>query len=185
MEYHFHPALTVESEQFGDAVLSRYPLRVIRADALPTLENARTPLEPRGALWVSIEAPQGRVQVLNTHLGLRHRERLAQVLALLDSNWLGHPACTEPLLLLGDFNALPSSKVYQLLARRLRDAQKSLAGQRPRGTWFGRIPWGRIDLVFLGGDWEVQSIDVPRSLLARVASDHLPLVVELRLRRSD
>jgi endonuclease/exonuclease/phosphatase family metal-dependent hydrolase len=182
MEYHFHPALTVESEQYGDAVLSRYPLRVVRAAGLPTLENRRTPLEPRGALWVAIDGPQGEVQVFNTHLGLRRRERRAQALSLLDSQWLGHPDCREPLLLLGDFNALPSSDVYRLLTGRLRDAQTALAGHKPRGTWFGRVPWGRIDHVFLGGDWEVVSIDVPRSLLARIASDHLPLVVELRLR---
>ncbi len=182
MEYHFHPALTVESEAFGDAILSRYPLRVVRAAALPTLENVRAPLEPRGALWVAIEGPQGEVQVLTTHLGLRRRERRAQVLALLDSDWLGHPACTEPLVLLGDFNALPSSEVYRLLTRRLRDAQTALAGHKPRGTWCGRVPWGRIDHVFLGGPWDVERVEVSRSLLARIASDHLPLVVDLRLR---
>src|SRR6185295_86437 len=55
MAHHFHPAFRLAEEQYGDAVLSHYPMKLVKAGGLPRL--ARAPyLEPRGALWVSIAA---------------------------------------------------------------------------------------------------------------------------------
>jgi endonuclease/exonuclease/phosphatase family metal-dependent hydrolase len=53
---------------------------------------------------------------------------------------------------------------------------------RPRGTWFGRYPIHRIDHVFIDGALLVRSVEVPRTMLTRIASDHLPLIVDLTLR---
>lgn len=180
MAFHFHPALTLEEEQYGDAILSRYPMRLVKAGALPGLPGAPG-LEPRGALWVSVTVNGQRVQLINTHLGLFRRERLRQVEALLGPDWLEHPDCRPPVVVCGDLNALPGSKVCRKVEQRLQDAQRALLDHRPRGTWFGRYPIHRIDHVFVDRAIAVRSVEVPRTTLTRLASDHLPLIVEVTL----
>jgi endonuclease/exonuclease/phosphatase family metal-dependent hydrolase len=71
--------------------------------------------------------------------------------------------------------------VCKRLSRRLQDVQHALDGHRPKQTFCGRLPLGRIDHVYMSGDWEVVDVQVPRSDIIRRASDHLPLVVDLRL----
>src|SRR5205823_8657116 len=103
MLLHFHPALSVGEERYGDAVLSRLPMRVVRAAALPGL--GRVGLEPRGALWVEVETDGSTMQVVNTHLSLHPTERGLQVNALLGPEWLGAVGAGQAVLC-GDFNAL-------------------------------------------------------------------------------
>ena len=50
---------------------------------------------------------------------------------------------------------------------------------RPRSTWFGHYPVGRIDYIFVNANFNVCSIIVPRTDLEKIASDHLPLITEL------
>jgi endonuclease/exonuclease/phosphatase family metal-dependent hydrolase len=182
MDFHFHPALHLEEERYGDAILTHLPMRLVKAGALPGLPG-KPWLEPRGAMWVEVDVQGASIQVLNTHLGLLPSERLAQVEALLGPEWLAHPDCRGPVILCGDFNALPSSRVCRRLRDRLKDAQIEHKRQRPRGTFFGRFPVVRIDHVFVDASLEVADIEVPDSELARVASDHLPLIVEVKLDR--
>jgi len=180
MEFHFHPALSLEEEQYGDAVLSRYPMRLIRAAALPG-QASRSDREPRGALWVAVDVDGSEVQLVNTHLGLSSAERLAQVEALLGPEWTGGPDFQGPAVLCGDFNAMPRSPAYRRVCESFRDAQLCVNGHRPKRTWFSHYPLSRIDHVFVGRHVNVLGVDVPRSALAGVASDHLPLVVDLSL----
>jgi hypothetical protein len=56
MELHFLPCIERTGEKYGNAVLSRLPMRLIRADRLPQLHHYR---EPRGALWVRIDGAAG------------------------------------------------------------------------------------------------------------------------------
>ncbi|MCA9208953.1 MAG: endonuclease/exonuclease/phosphatase family protein [Planctomycetales bacterium] len=178
MEFHFHPAWQLEEELYGDAILSRLPMRLIQSGPLPRPPN-RERAEPRGAVWVEIQWDAQPLQVVNTHLGLGSRERVVQAEELLGPRWIGHSDCHDPVILCGDFNAIPTSRAYSLLAQRLRDAQRSLVGHRPRATFLSGRPINRIDHVFVGPTLQVRQIEVPRSELARVASDHLPLIVEL------
>lgn len=180
MEFHFHPALHIEEERYGNAILTHLPMRLIKAGPLPGLPG-RPSLEPRGALWVEIDVYGTRVQVLTTHLGLLSQERRAQIEALLSPEWLGHPDCRGPAILCGDLNALPSSQVCRLMRNRLKDAQAEQNRHGPRGTFFGRFPAARIDHIFVDVGFEVTAIEVPANELARVASDHLPLIVDLKL----
>lgn len=177
MEFHFNPAMRVEEELYGDAILSRLPMRLVRAGPLPGLRD-RPGLEPRGALWTAVDIGGVELQVINTHLGLRPRERALQAEALLGPGWLGHRDCRDPVVLMGDFNAVPSSGVYRQISRRLADAQEALSSHRPKCTWSGRLPAARIDHVFLRG-LEVVGVEVPLNGLTRVASDHLPLLAEV------
>jgi endonuclease/exonuclease/phosphatase family metal-dependent hydrolase len=178
---HFNAALRVMEEEYGDAILTARPSKLMKAGALPGLMH-RPALEPRGALWASIHVGGVEVQVINTHLGLRRSERLAQIDALLGSDWLSHPACRGPVVLLGDFNALPRSRAYQRLAAQLRDAQIGPhIHHPPRRTFPARLPLLRIDHVFVSRSVDVVRVEAIRTPLARVASDHLPLIVDLRI----
>jgi endonuclease/exonuclease/phosphatase family metal-dependent hydrolase len=179
MLFHFHPAIELQEEQYGDAILSRYPLHLRRAAQLPALKG-RPGLEPRGALWVAIEVGDHVVHVVNTHLGLHPRERRLQAEALCGPQWLTHPQCTGTRILCGDLNALPRSPVCRRLGGLLRDCEVG-SPERPRRTFFSRYPLGRIDHVFVEADVRVRSVEVPSTALTRVASDHLPLIVELEL----
>src|SRR3954454_19768884 len=53
MACHFHAALKVEEELYGDAILTCYPERLVKAGPLPGHPGIRS-LEPRGALWIEV-----------------------------------------------------------------------------------------------------------------------------------
>ncbi len=180
MEYHFHPSFKVQEERYGDAILSHLPMRLVHTGALPG-SSGRIPFEPRGALWVAVEHRGREVQVINTHLGLSPAERRRQVEALLGPDWLGHPDCQEPRILCGDLNTGPRSAVYRRLQTQLDDAQRMCPEHSPRATFFSRLPRVRIDHIFTGGDLQVLNVEVPRTELAQLASDHLAVLVELEL----
>jgi endonuclease/exonuclease/phosphatase family metal-dependent hydrolase len=182
MRSHFNAALHVEEERYGDAILTAMPERLIRAGALPHYRKIRG-LETRGAIWVEVEALNAKVQVINTHLGLVPAEQQAQAAALI-ADWMTSDAWRSPAILLGDFNAAPYSRTYRMLARALRDAQHGLPFA-PVCTFPSKFPFMRIDHVFLAGPWRVKKVETPFSGLARIASDHLPLLVELDLQRPD
>lgn len=177
MEFHFHPSLRIEEEQYGTAVLSRLPMRVLRAGPLPSPHG-----EQRGAIKVEVMTPRGAAIIVATHLGVLPRERRPQAAALLRDGWLDAPD-GAPVILCGDFNAMPNSLVHRLLGTRLVDAQKAHAaapgGRAPQATFPGRLPSARIDHLFVGPGVRVRKVEVGRGALARMASDHLPLVVDL------
>jgi endonuclease/exonuclease/phosphatase family metal-dependent hydrolase len=178
MELHFHPALRVFDELYGDAILTTRPAKLVKAGPLPA--PLHLDLEPRGALWISAQLGGRHFEVVNTHLGLRGMERLIQVDALLGPDWIGSALPSSPLMLVGDFNAVPSSRAYRRIAQRLRDAQ-ALASGRPRPTFPSRLPFLRLDHVFVNSCVEVVRVDTIRTREARMASDHLPLLVEFRV----
>jgi endonuclease/exonuclease/phosphatase family metal-dependent hydrolase len=185
MSFHFSCALKVAEEQYGDAILTALPMRLVKTGPLPTLRRVRG-LEPRGALWVAIEVEPGvEVQVVNTHLGLIPLEQRAQAACLVGRDWVGHKACTDPLLLIGDFNATSRYACYKVLSDRLKDAQRQLqrSGRRPRTspTFPSRFPMLRIDHLFVSPGVEVIDVHAPNGPLARAASDHLPLVADFRI----
>jgi endonuclease/exonuclease/phosphatase family metal-dependent hydrolase len=91
MYCHFCPSLRVEDGMYGNAVLSRYPMAMKKTAPLPTLKG-RYELERRAAMWVEIAIGSFRVQLINTHLGLKRIERLAQTVELLGPEWLGQPS---------------------------------------------------------------------------------------------
>src|SRR5829696_2416965 len=81
-------------------------------------------------------------------------------------------------------NAVLRSRVYQRLAARLCDSQGAPRVPKPQHTFPARLPMLRIDHVFVSLSIEVIRASTLRGPIARVASDHLPLMVEFQIRRS-
>jgi endonuclease/exonuclease/phosphatase family metal-dependent hydrolase len=181
MRYVFYPLVRTERTDFGIAILSRYPLHLVRASNLPTLPR-RKPLEQRGALWAEVKVGTISVQVLTTHLGLNSRERDTQVDALLGKEWLGSEKFTKPFVLCGDFNARPSQSPYKRLTKFTLDAPSSLGKDKTKKTWPSRFPVFRIDHVFIPKSSRALSAEVPKNSLTKTASDHLPVIVDLALK---
>jgi endonuclease/exonuclease/phosphatase family metal-dependent hydrolase len=179
MDFHFHPILKIEEELYGDAVLTCLPMKLMKADKLPALRR-KLFSESRGGLWVEVNLNGINFHIINTHLSLWPGEQKIQVDALVGNEWLYHPDCEKPVILLGDFNARPSSTPCVKILDHLNDAQTELDNHYPIKTFSGRFPLARIDHIFIDSSLDVISIDVPSSQLERVASDHLPLVAELR-----
>ena len=168
MDAHFHPALHVEEEKYGDAILTALPSRLVKAGPFPSLG------EPRGAIWVEVEVGDQKIQVVNTHFGLRRRERMIQAATLAGEEWLGNPAClSQPAVLAGDFNALPWSGVLDELS----EAVGATGAQ-----WIGTFPaWSPvklpIDQVRVSGGLQIVSLKTGPF----VGSIHLPLVAVIAL----
>jgi endonuclease/exonuclease/phosphatase family metal-dependent hydrolase/glycosyltransferase involved in cell wall biosynthesis len=178
MDFHFHPSLEIAGELYGNAILSRVPSRLVRSGPLPGLPK-RPQRETRGALWVEISFDGRSLQIFNTHLGLSRRERWRQANELLGANWLGHAECRAPVIFCGDLNTMEGSRAYRRLTDRLHDVQLRLDNHRPQRTFFSHFPVSRIDHIFVSSQLQVVRIEVPSCDLARKASDHLPLVVDL------
>ena len=178
MSVRFHAAMTVEQEKYGDAILTRCPERLIRVGALPTVKGIPG-LEPRGAIWIRVEQPGcPPLNVLTTHLGLVPREQRLQAAALAGKDWMGHAECQGPTILAGDFNATSITRPYQTLTRHLADCQRQI-GQKPTiKTFPSGFPAIRIDHVFVSPHIRVTGVRAAFSPLARMASDHLPLIVD-------
>jgi endonuclease/exonuclease/phosphatase family metal-dependent hydrolase len=181
MAHHFNAAFRVAEEQYGDAILSRLPMRLAKTGALP--RPSRVPgLELRGALWAEVACAGGAaLQVVNTHLGLVPLEQKGQVDALLGPDWCGSPAFRAgPALLLGDFNAGSRYAAYKRLAGELSDLQKRFAAPTV-ATFPSRLPMLRIDHLFACGAVRPLDVWAPNTATARIASDHLPLAADVEV----
>jgi endonuclease/exonuclease/phosphatase family metal-dependent hydrolase len=174
MQFHFFPVIRAASEQYGDAILSRYPMEVVRVGELPRTRGA---IEPRGALWVEIEAEGLCWQVLNTHLGLGRSERRAQARAL--GEWTCAALQRPPVVFCGDLNSRSGSLVHALLGEGMGEVQLAARGfqQQTFATW---LPWVCLDYIYVSPDVKVLSAEVVTTPLTRIASDHFPLTAELR-----
>jgi endonuclease/exonuclease/phosphatase family metal-dependent hydrolase len=180
MVAHFHAAMKVEEELYGDAILTTYPENLMQVGPLPGHPRI-TALEPRGALWVQVIIDGRPVQIINTHLGLVPREQQVQASYLAGPSWLDHPRFSGPRILLGDFNATGTSLVYRTLAAKLAPARQVAPKKSPTSTFPAALPVLRIDHIFVSPEIQVRDVFVPFDPPWRVASDHLPLVMDFDL----
>ena len=178
MSHHYYAISDWNGEQYGLAIISRYPLEHIQSGHLTPID-ARRRSEARGALWVKLDTPAGRVHVINTHFGLRREERQRQADILLGDDWLGQIPNDEAIILCGDFNSGPKSPVCQALSRRLVDVQTRLPNAKPRATFISTMPVRRLDYIYVSRHFTVTAIRQPRTPTAKLASDHLPVCAEL------
>ena len=153
--------------EFGNALLTRH--RVVSAERLD-LSVARR--EPRGALDVVLDCRGRPLRVLATHLGLWPYERRRQVKQLLaalgDETWL-------PTVLMGDLNE------WFLWGRPLRWLHVQFRRTPAPPTFPSPLPVFALDRLWVRPRAALQRLDVHATPLARMASDHLPLVATLSL----
>ncbi|MGJ3265062.1 MAG: endonuclease/exonuclease/phosphatase family protein [Salinarimonas sp.] len=185
MDWHFQRTATFAGEQFGLAVLSSLPMRLVKGAPLPRLGPAMP--ERRSALWVEVHTSQGPLQVVCTHLAvLSARDRMAQAEALLGPDWLG--GMPGPAVLMGDLNAGMRAAAYKRLAAVLACARVEHPSKHPskhpgkhpgkHPTFPSWMPLTRIDHIMAANGARLANAHALRTATSRVASDHLPFVAE-------
>jgi endonuclease/exonuclease/phosphatase family metal-dependent hydrolase len=179
MVVHFTPARACGDGHYGNAILSRHPFTVLSEAML-----ARRGGEQRAAQWLKVSIAGLDVNVMNTHLSIQFRERLLQIEQLMGTEWLAKADRAAPLVICGDLNTSPISPVYRRLRRDLVDTQRA-NGSPAAATFPSRFPLFRIDHVFASKSIGVSRCEVRRDALSAVASDHLPLLVELTYPRTE
>lgn len=155
------PTLSRPGGDYGNALLSRYPVRAVRRVDLSFLRR-----EPRGALDVELDIGGAPVRVVVTHLGLRPAERRYQVKELLR---LQDASPIRPLLLMGDLNEwLAVGRPARWLHRKY--------GRSPNIFTFPAIfPLFALDRILVQPRSALLAYGAFTSEEARRASDHLPI----------
>ncbi len=176
MRFHFNATIEEASGRYGDAILSKTPFKLKAAGSFPAVPRP-VPREARGAIWIETCVESRPWQIINTHLGLGHGERRLQARALLEE-WIAPALAHPPVVLCGDFNSRPSSKVHQILGGALRDVSRQNGCNPPR-TFSTRWPLVCLDYLFVSPEVHVEHAESWKSPLAALASDHFPIVAQI------
>jgi endonuclease/exonuclease/phosphatase family metal-dependent hydrolase len=177
MQFHFNATIDEVSGRYGDAILSKAPFGLVAAGSFPPVPRP-LPREPRGAIWIESATVGGTWQIINTHLGLGHGERRLQARSLV-RDWIVPALARGPMVLCGDFNSRPSSRVHAIIGEPLRDVFLQTGTKHPP-TFPTRWPFLNLDTLYVSPGVRVESAECWRSPLAKMASDHFPVVAEIR-----
>jgi endonuclease/exonuclease/phosphatase family metal-dependent hydrolase len=153
---------------YGNGLLSRFD---IKGSELVDLSFRNR--EPRGAILADLDVGGDRaLRVVATHLGLRPAERREQV-ACLVKLFTWHPQ--DYAVLMGDLNE------WFLWGRPLKRLHRYFDETPARATFPSRLPVLALDRLWAHPGSILRGLKAHDSALARVASDHLPLVATLEM----
>jgi len=172
----------LKTGMYGNATLSRYPILESRNIDL-TIEEKKA----RGCLHTRFAIPSRRrkeltLPVFNLHLGLSFRERPRQLGLVVRTPEFKALAETDPCIIAGDFNDLLKRLAPMLTEILSFDCatNRRKGYQNARLTYPSFSPTSGLDKIFCRGI-TVDRGKVCRHRLTRVASDHLPVIADLRL----
>ncbi|HEY7374960.1 MAG TPA: endonuclease/exonuclease/phosphatase family protein [Polyangia bacterium] len=161
------PTLRRIGGEYGNALLTRWPVRDVRHVDLTVYRR-----EPRAALDVDLEVNGIAVRMIVTHLGLLPGERRTQVRRLLDR--LGDTRA-EVVVLCGDINE------WFAVGRPLRWLHARFGRTRGIPTFPGALPVFALDRIWVNPRAALAHLTAHRSRAARRASDHLPILADIRI----
>lgn len=207
----FHPAADVDAGsviadgrvvdrrfQFGNMVLSRWPLRAVRGHLLPRTWRKGALNLQRGAIEALIDTPGGPVRFYSVHLDhVDPRERMLQIRALkalvLDygetggaitgaqSYGLPDMADNGDFVLSGDFNCEPETDEYRLMTEDGTTVDVTAAD--PGWSCFSVVAdepvrRRRLDYAFCNPGLAARVITA-RVDRDAIGSDHMPVWIEI------
>ncbi len=167
------PTRHVRTALFGNVVLSKFPVRhhVQHDLTWKTCEH-------RSVQRVDLAMDDDTLHFYNVHLGTSLLERRNQAAKL--ASIVHDRRVVGPKIVLGDFNEWARGIAKDVLAERLQsiDLLKYLKRARTYPTFF---PVLHLDHIYYEGKVEVLKVSMPRDRMTLMASDHLPLVADLKI----
>jgi len=173
MDYAFAFNLPYQGGQYGVAILSRFPIKATEHRLYKNLREA----ERRGFIRAEVNVHGRTLHFVTTHLDYQYDDgRLFEAQQML----AGLEGVNGPLIVVGDFNDLPTGQTYQLMRNAFNDAWIDGRGTGEGLSYPADKPAKRIDYIFMRSKdpirtrraWTVQTL----------ASDHIPVVADLELR---
>lgn len=143
----------------GNMMLSRFPLRLLVSESLPSR------IKGRGWLAAAADTPWGEMVVANAHFSLGRQDQIHQAQHIVDAL-----AKYEKVCLCGDFNFLPDAAAAKVLERAGFIRVAASAPTYP--SWQPRKTLDHIFLKGLHGQGQTETF---------CASDHLPVSAQLSL----
>ncbi len=165
------PVRALRHHQFGNVVLSRYPIVHHSQYDL----SWRT-CEPRGCQRADLELGGQVLHIYNVHLGTAVLERRYQAGRL--ASFVHDRRISGPKVILGDFNEWMRGLATKTLSSLFESVDIS-AHLKRRRTYPGLFPVVHLDHIYYEGHVEVRAVEMPRTRKTLMASDHLPLVATL------
>ncbi len=156
---------------YGNAVLTRLPIQRQRTHSIPPASGSALTVHEVEVLLSDERLPS--LSVVSVHLAGSDHERMAQA----DSVTSYFAGRTTPVVLAGDFNGRPGSPVLTRLARDWTIVVKD----GPPFTYPSDAPDREIDFVMLRSTDPIEIVS-HRVVDEAVASDHRPLIAEIRVR---
>ena len=172
MDYAFAFNLPYQGGQYGVAILSRFRITATEHRHYKNLREA----ERRGFIRAEVVAHGQKLDFVTTHLDYQYEDgrvfETEQLLAALKD-------VGGPLIVVGDFNDVPSGGACKLMRQAFDDAW---AAAEPNETGFSYPadrPAKRIDYIFTR---QSDRITTKRAwIVSRLASDHVPVVADLEI----
>ncbi|HUV85436.1 MAG TPA: endonuclease/exonuclease/phosphatase family protein [Methanosarcinales archaeon] len=162
MNYAYGKSINVLNGEYGNGLLSKYPIEEYKVYDLPSNSEQRT------VLRTIINVDGLKVAVYNTHLGLTESERKEQlyfIMQMTSEEKLDH-------VLMGDMNTIADK--LSILAESMKDSALGSKKQL-QSTFVEKEVQERIDYIFVSPNMEVIDYDV----IIGEASDHYPVVSEV------
>ena len=157
--------------RFGNAILSRFPVLAARLIDLTVAGH-----EPRCAIDADLLIDERVLRVIATHFGLHaaeRRQQASQLMAVLGEPVPANRRKAYAVLLMGDLNEWRGRRGA------IRSLDRSLGASAAAPTFPSWMPVLALDRIYADGPAVIRDVGVYRSPLARLASDHLPLVGRL------
>jgi endonuclease/exonuclease/phosphatase family metal-dependent hydrolase len=163
----------LRGKAYGNVVLSRLPIQKVHRCDLSCEKR-----EPRSCHRVDVEVDGQVLHVFNVHLGTAVFERRQQAPRLAE--FVADRHVPGPKVLLGDFNEWVKGLTSKTLSEMLEGVDLT-AHLRRRRTYPGVLPMFHLDHIYVAGGLEVEKVTFPRNKLTLMASDHIPLVADVRM----
>ena len=169
MEHAFGPFMDYQGGEYGMAILSRWPIVSVVNHELPP------GTEPRSTLAARIRLPGGvgEVIVAGIHFYRTEEERFRQAREVVDI--FEHEP--TPIILAGDFNSRRGDRVMDVIDHHWTMPEQA----RPGLTFPSDRPEREIDFIGYRPEDRFEVLEY-RVLDERVASDHRPVLMVLRVR---
>jgi endonuclease/exonuclease/phosphatase family metal-dependent hydrolase len=159
---------------YGNIILTRFPIAFTQTYDLTVVQR-----EERGCLRADVDVPgAGLFHVFNIHLGTGYFERKRQA-RLIEVTILNNQLPGKRVVM-GDFNEWMLGDTTRLLQEQFRSVDAATA--HPVRSYPGIMPMLTLDHIYFDPSLKLQRLQIYRSPLALIASDHLPVIADFEIK---
>ncbi len=186
LQYHHRAVgmnVVMKKGKYGNATLSRYAIGRQRNINL-TIGRRKARGAQHTRVLVETRTNSAVVDVFNVHLSLIAKLRRKQISMLMQCSDIAQLPPDQPCIIAGDMNDWPGSLKRQRFGP---EGFLNASSRRPGSRWAIKTypsyaPSAGLDKVFFRGNLKLLHIFRSRLKIARVASDHLPVIADFEVR---